>query len=274
MAGARKRVYVHEGQMLDIIAKQGVEFDLDITIDSGGDLSSDDGYFKVAHPDTGVVLLELTAGSGLTFGVGGLISVTLTDEQMALPARPLPYDLVHLPNGGGQDPICKGYLIPEETVGYTLTGDIVPTIDYIPLTIASTAWNGTTLPTLVADVGMFDPDADEHVAFSTFVPGTWRRGQALDLRYFDQGGSGGDVVVEAHFEIERDGTLVISDTLTQTWTSIVGGEAHDLEIFPAGTDIEPGDLLHGYVGRLGSNVADTRTANVNLYGFHFPYSLV
>src|SRR5690606_32563770 len=122
--------------------------------------------FKIAHPDTGAVLISLSAGSGLTLTASGVIQITLTETQMALPARPLPYDLIHLPAGGGMEPIATGYFVPEETVGYTLTGDIVPTTDLIALQPLAVPLSGETVATMRGGFIDFDADTDEYVNFS------------------------------------------------------------------------------------------------------------
>lgn len=109
-----KQVNVSEPTELDLFARQGVAFDLDITYGDGTrDMTSETALMTVRAQGNLTVLMTLDSGSlgGITLGPNGSVRVQATSTQMGnLPARPLLYWL-NLPTLNGGEALLSGRLI-------------------------------------------------------------------------------------------------------------------------------------------------------------------
>jgi hypothetical protein len=114
-----KQVNVSEPTELDLFARQGAHFDLDITYGDGTrDMSSDTAEMRVRAQGDPTVLMTLThqTGAGITMGPNGSVRVQATSTQMAnLPARPLLYQ-IDIPSLAGGEALLSGRLILSKRV--------------------------------------------------------------------------------------------------------------------------------------------------------------
>jgi len=114
----RKKLAVSEPAELDLVAKQGATFDLQVTWGDGTvNLTGKDAQLTVRRGSvpTSAVILDATPANGrITLGTNGLIHVVVSNTLMAgIEARVFNYDLVlKMP---AVEPVLEGLFIVKPT---------------------------------------------------------------------------------------------------------------------------------------------------------------